>query len=112
MPELIKKSEFNPDFDIDCLVIGAGAAGLTSALAAHHRQRSVIVIERDGQLSGSTALSSGFIPAAETHAQKAQGINDSLDQFCDDISLRKTIIALTWIIFGYALSPGKELWIG
>lgn len=86
MPELIKKSEFNPDIDIDCLVIGAGAAGLTSALAAHHRQRSVIVIERDGQLSGSTALSSGFIPAAETHAQNAQGISDTLDQFCDDIS--------------------------
>ncbi len=110
MPELIKKSDFNPDFDIDCLVIGGGAAGLTSALAAHHRQRSVIVIERDGQLSGSTALSSGFIPA-ETHPKKHRALTILLISSVM-ISLRKTIIALTWIIFGYALSPGKEGWIG
>lgn len=86
MPELLQQSDFQPDFHSDCLVIGGGAAGLTSALAAHHRQRSVIVMERDGQLSGSTALSSGFIPAAETQSQQAQGISDSLDQFCDDIA--------------------------
>jgi fumarate reductase flavoprotein subunit len=86
MPELLQQSDFHPDFHCDCLVIGGGAAGLTSALAANHRQRSVIVMERDGQLSGSTALSSGFIPAAETQSQKSQGISDSLDQFCDDIA--------------------------
>lgn len=79
-------SDFHPDFDIECLVIGGGAAGLTAAMGAHHRNKSVIVMERDGVISGSTALSSGFIPAAGTKAQIKHGIKDNLEQFCSDIA--------------------------
>jgi len=50
----------------DIIIIGAGAAGLTAALAAHDAGGDVLVLERDDKPSGSTALSSGFIPAAGT----------------------------------------------
>jgi len=59
------------------LVVGAGACGLTAALAARDLGAEVLVLERDRVPRGSTALSSGFIPAAGTHFQKAKGIEDS-----------------------------------
>lgn len=58
------------------LIIGAGACGLIAALAAADLGQEVIVLERDHQPSGSTALSSGFIPAAATRFQQAIGVAD------------------------------------
>jgi fumarate reductase flavoprotein subunit len=61
---------------VPVLIIGAGACGLTAALAAHDAGAEVMVLERDRSPSGSTALSSGFIPAAGTRFQRAKGIED------------------------------------
>jgi fumarate reductase flavoprotein subunit len=58
------------------LIVGAGACGLTAALVARAAGREVIVLERDHSPSGSTALSSGFIPAAGTRFQRAIGVED------------------------------------
>lgn len=60
----------------DVVIIGAGACGLVAALAAREAGALVIVLERDATPSGSTALSSGFIPAAGTSFQRAAGILD------------------------------------
>jgi flavocytochrome c len=62
---------------VPVLVIGAGACGLTAALSAHEAGAEVLVLERDRVPRGSTALSSGFIPAAGTRFQRAKGIEDS-----------------------------------
>jgi fumarate reductase flavoprotein subunit len=62
---------------VPVLVIGSGACGLTAALAAHDAGADVLVLERDRVPRGSTALSSGFIPAAGTRFQHAKGIDDS-----------------------------------
>ena len=62
---------------VPVLIIGAGACGLTAALAAHDADAEVMVLERDRTPSGSTALSSGFIPAAGTRYQRAKRIEDS-----------------------------------
>ncbi|HLJ21803.1 MAG TPA: FAD-dependent oxidoreductase, partial [Stellaceae bacterium] len=62
---------------VPVLVIGAGACGLTAALAARDAGAEVLVLERDRVPRGSTALSSGFIPAAGTRFQRAKGIEDS-----------------------------------
>ena len=64
------------------VIIGGGACGLVAALAAG---RDALVIERDRTPSGSTALSSGFVPAAGTAAQAAQGIADDPALFAADI---------------------------
>jgi fumarate reductase flavoprotein subunit len=85
MPGVIVKTKFSADIDVDCLIIGGGAAGMTAALAASETGVSVLVAERETRLSGSTALSSGLIPAAGTKAQDKQLIEDSADVFYADI---------------------------
>lgn len=68
---------------VPVVVVGAGACGLVAALAA--RDAGVLVLERDASPSGSTALSSGFIPAAFTRFQRAAGVQDSPAQMAADI---------------------------
>src|SRR5579885_3130526 len=62
---------------VPVLVTGGGACGLIAALAARDAGADVLVVERDRTPRGSTALSSGFIPAAGTRFQRAKGIEDS-----------------------------------
>lgn len=69
----------------DVLIIGSGACGLVAALRAADAGADVIVVERDHSPSGSTSMSSGFIPAASTRFQQALGISDSADLFAADI---------------------------
>lgn len=69
----------------DVLVIGAGACGLVAALRATDDGADVVVIERDRSPSGSTAMSSGFVPAPSTRFQAALGISDSPSRFAVDI---------------------------
>ena len=54
------------DANAAVVIVGAGACGLTAALKAHARGAAVIVLERDKSPAGSTAMSSGFIPAPGT----------------------------------------------
>ena len=61
------------DIETDVLVIGAGACGLVASLAAHDGGADVVVVERDTSPSGSTSMSSGFIPAPATKAQRSVG---------------------------------------
>lgn len=61
---------------VPVLVIGGGACGLVAALAARDAGAEVLVLERDPSPSGSTAMSSGMIPAAGTFLQKARGVED------------------------------------
>jgi fumarate reductase flavoprotein subunit len=67
---------------VQVVIVGAGACGLTAALAARDAGAEVLVLERDASPSGSTALSSGFIPAAPTRFQRAP---DSVERMAADI---------------------------
>ncbi len=69
----------------DVLIIGAGAAGLVAALAAHEAGAEVVLVERDAVPAGSTALSAGLIPAAGTRFQRDAGVDDSPALFARDI---------------------------
>jgi len=51
--------------DADLLVLGAGIAGLTTALAAAERQMSVIVIDSPRPGAASRAAAGMLAPAAE-----------------------------------------------
>jgi fumarate reductase flavoprotein subunit len=67
-------------------IVGAGACGLTAALMLRDAGVDCVLLERDASPQGSTALSSGFIPAAGTTAQRAAGVHgDSPAQFAADI---------------------------
>jgi len=73
------------DVETDVVVIGAGACGLVAGLRALEAGAEVIVLERDAQPSGSTAMSSGFIPAAGTRFQQAAGVIEAPGDFARDI---------------------------
>jgi fumarate reductase flavoprotein subunit len=74
---------------VPVVIVGAGGTGLAAALAAADLGAEVLVIERDPTPLGSTAMSTGLIPAAGTPEQAAQGIEDSPERFTADI-LAKT----------------------
>lgn len=74
------------DAEIPVLVIGAGACGIIAALAAKEAGAEVLVVERDEIPQGSTALSSGMIPACGTRFQKERGIEDPVDLLAADIN--------------------------
>ncbi|MBJ3778885.1 FAD-dependent oxidoreductase [Acuticoccus sp. 2012] len=69
----------------EIVVVGAGACGLTAALAARAKGADVVVVERDRVPAGSTALSAGLIPAAATRWQAAAGVSDDADTLFADI---------------------------
>ncbi len=70
---------------VPVVVVGAGACGLTAALAARDAGAEVLLLERNASPSGSTALSSGFVPAAGTRFQRAAGVEDSADKMLFDL---------------------------
>ncbi|WP_419150436.1 FAD-dependent oxidoreductase [Paraburkholderia kururiensis] len=70
---------------VPAVIVGAGACGLTSAIRLREASIDCLLLERDAVPGGSTALSSGFIPAAETRLQRAFGIQDSKSLFAEDV---------------------------
>lgn len=73
------------DCHVPILIVGAGACGLTAALSARDAGAEVWVLERDATPSGSTALSSGMIPACGTRLQTKAGILDDAALMAADI---------------------------
>jgi fumarate reductase flavoprotein subunit len=73
------------DAEVPIAIVGGGACGIVAALAAHDAGTEALVLERDPVGSGSTALSSGMIPACDTRIQRAAGIDDSADIMSADI---------------------------
>jgi len=62
--------------DYDVVVIGSGVAGLSAALEASAAGRSVLLVESEGRIGGSSVLSGGIIMAAGTSIQRQAGIED------------------------------------
>ena len=64
-------------YDVEVVVVGAGAAGLSAALAAQEMNANVLVLEKGGITGGSTVRSGGKILAAGTPWQEKQGYTDT-----------------------------------
>ena len=71
--------------DIDILVIGAGACGLSAAIAAHDSGASVAILEKRDRPGGNSSLSTGSIPGAGTRYQRGAGIEDSPERLIQDL---------------------------
>ena len=91
MAQVIRSGPDDQDFalSVPVVVAGAGGCGLCAALAVRDGGVDVLVLERDAKVSGTTAMSTGLIPASGTPEQAALGISDSPERFRDDI-MRKT----------------------
>ena len=73
------------DAAVPVLVVGAGACGAVAALAARDAGAAVLMLERDSAPGGSTALSSGMIPACGTRFQRDKGVEDSAALMAADV---------------------------
>ena len=62
----------------DVLVIGSGAAGLTTAITAHHFGADVLVVEKASTFGGTTARSGGWLWVPGNSLASRSGVDDSL----------------------------------
>lgn len=95
--------------DVDVAIVGAGACGLTAATALREAGVECLLLERDAAPSGSTALSSGFIPAAGTRWQREAGVHDSPDAFAADIQAKAKGGAAAHLVQAYTLASAPAL---
>lgn len=109
---LVRK-EATPDAEamhLPVVIIGAGACGLMAALRLAGKGIDTVLIERDAVPSGSTALSSGFIPAAGSAVQRAAGIDDDAQRFANDIQAKAHGAAAAHLVTAYttAVAPAMD----
>jgi len=69
----------------DVIVVGAGTAGLPTALFASQRGARVLLVEKAAALGGTLYLSTGQIAGAGTVFQDSKGIKDTPEDHFDDI---------------------------
>lgn len=69
----------------DVIVIGAGAAGLSAAVAAAETGAKVLLIEKQPDIGGNTRISGGYFAAVDPVRQGKMGITDSIDNFYQQV---------------------------
>ena len=72
--------------DFDVVVVGGGGAGLAAAIEAAASGRSVVLLEKNPVLGGSTAWSIGSVSASLTPHQLAKGIKDRPEDHWRDMA--------------------------
>ncbi len=69
----------------DLAIVGSGGGGLVAAIAAARQGCRVSLHERTKEFGGGLARGPGILSAAGTRLQRSAGIQDSAEQFADDI---------------------------
>ena len=70
--------------DTEVVIVGAGGAGMTAAIMMKQAGKDFVLLEKMPYAGGNTTKATGGMNAAETHYQKEQGIEDSVDLFVED----------------------------
>jgi succinate dehydrogenase/fumarate reductase flavoprotein subunit len=73
--------------DVDVVVVGAGAAGLTAALTARAEGVTVVVAECGSVVGGAARLSAGMVMAADTEVQRRAQLDDSAEDLYHEYML-------------------------
>ena len=71
----------------DVVVVGGGGAGLAAAAAAARLGRSVVLLEKNPKLGGSTAWSVGSMSITNSPHQQEHGIQDTPQAHFEDLEL-------------------------
>lgn len=108
-PRVVRAARLDAPVHVPVAIVGGGACGLVAAIALRDAGVECVVLERDAAPSGSTALSSGFIPAAGTRVQAAQGITDSVGAFAGDILAKSKDTAAPHLVRAYAAAVAPAL---
>lgn len=77
--EVVKGEAKDETLDVDVVVVGSGAAGLTAAYEAASAGSSVVILEKLSRNGGATRTSSGMLVAGGTSLQQKAGIEDSTE---------------------------------
>jgi 3-oxosteroid 1-dehydrogenase len=87
----------NADLEVDVVVVGSGAAGLTAAILAHDHGARVILVERTDKVGGTTAVSGGGIWVPLNHRMVDAGFSDSREEalaYCKHLAMGRVDSAL------------------
>ncbi|HET8744348.1 MAG TPA: FAD-dependent oxidoreductase [Ramlibacter sp.] len=106
---VVRAERLEAPVHVPVAIVGAGACGLTAAIALRAAGVECVLLERDAAPSGSTALSSGFIPAAGTQVQRALGIADSPQAFAEDILHKSRGTAAAHLVQAYTQAAAPAL---
>ena len=68
------------DKEVDALVVGSGAGGMSAALTASVEGLDVLLVEKTGHIGGSTAISGGALWIPLNAQTDAAGHPDSFDK--------------------------------
>ncbi len=68
----------------DVIIVGGGGSGLAAAASCAERQLSVVVLEKQPQLGGTTGIAVGSLTANRTELQRKSGIEDSVEAHAED----------------------------
>ncbi len=82
--EIADKKE-SQSLDTDVVVVGGGGAGFAAAITAKEKGADVILVEKMPQVGGNTLISGGEYAAPANALQEKEGIEDSKDQFKEDV---------------------------
>jgi succinate dehydrogenase/fumarate reductase flavoprotein subunit len=75
----VLRHEPSESVDVDVLVVGSGAGGLSAAVTAAVRGLDVLVIEKEARIGGSTARSGGWLWVPANPLARSAGIADDLE---------------------------------
>lgn len=109
LPVIRRAERMDAPVHVPVAIVGAGACGLTAALMLRDAGIECVVLERDAVPSGSTALSSGFVPAPGTRVQKSKNIEDSPQRFAADIQAKAHGTAAPQLATAYAEAIGPAI---
>ena len=71
-------------FDADVIVAGSGGAGLAAALDSLEQGASVLVVEREDEMGGATAISGGGCFIVATPLQAEKGVDDTTEKALEE----------------------------
>ena len=69
---------------VDTIIVGGGGSGLAAAVSAAERGCSVLLLEKQPQLGGTTGIAVGSFTANRTAMQRAAAVEDSLEDHAED----------------------------
>src|SRR5260370_33635293 len=74
------KDKMRWDREVDVVIIGAGAAGMTAAIVAKSEGLEPLVLEKTPQVGGTAALSGGMMWFVDSQPMRAAGFEDSVEK--------------------------------
>lgn len=92
--------------DTDIVIVGAGGAGMTAAIAAANEGKNVVIVESQAMVGGNSVRSTGGMNAAKTPAQdenefaESAGVEKTLETAASEWAGNEAITALADTVAG------------